>query len=379
MDFPRAQANQMRDADLQASLRQALRGFQRRNSGLALLLIGIDFVAACALAAMAVAVEAIWLKALFVVASGMVISTLFVLGHDAAHNSLSSSRALNAVLARLAFLPSLHNVTLWSIQHNRIHHQVPNVRGLNSWSPLALDEYRQMSAMSRAAYRLYRSGFGMAPYYLVNRWWRAKFFPRADVDPDLRRRAWYDFAILVAWSILWSAFVVWLGGWSGGSSPIAAVGWGFLGPFLVWNQLMGLTTLLQHTNPAVAWYRSADEARDAGGQELRTVHVRCPRWYGLVAHEIMEHPAHHLNPMIPCYRLRAAQTVLNEILGPAAKTDALSPWSLVAIVRLCKLYDYDRHLWIDFDGRPTSDIHRRADAIPEAAPRTTLSMSEGSS
>jgi len=113
MDFPRAQANQMRDADLQASLRQALRGFQRRNSGLALLLIGIDFVAACALAAMAVAVEAIWLKALFAVASGMVISTLFVLGHDAAHNSLSSSRALNAVLARLAFLPSLHNVTLW--------------------------------------------------------------------------------------------------------------------------------------------------------------------------------------------------------------------------------------------------------------------------
>jgi omega-6 fatty acid desaturase (delta-12 desaturase) len=339
---------------LQQKLRAELRRYQTRKNVLALVMFAVDLVVALGAAMLAVVVEPLWLKAVFAVVSGTVIGALFVLGHDAVHGSLTSSRRLNAVLSRLAFLPSLHNVTLWFIEHNRIHHLMPNVKGLNSWSPLSLDEYRALPTWSRALQRFYRSGVGMAPYYLGQRWWKHKFFPTAEVDPDLKALAWRDFALLLAWLALWLAILVWLGQLSGHASPLVAIVWGFALPFVIWNQFMGLTVLLQHTHPAVRWYRRDDDARDAGGQETRTVHVRFPRWYGLLGHEIMEHPAHHVNPTIPCYRLHSAQARLNEVLGTNAVVATFSPASLFAVVRKCKLYDYDRHLWLDFAGRPTS-------------------------
>jgi acyl-lipid omega-6 desaturase (Delta-12 desaturase) len=119
---------------------------------------------------------------------------------------------------------------------------------------------------------------------------------------------------------------------------------------------MGMNVLLQHTHPAVKWYLSDDEARDSGGQETRTVHVQLPRWYGVLGHEIMEHPAHHINPAIPFYRLHSAQTRLNEVLGADAVRTIFGRTSLRTVVRTCKLYDYDKHLWLDFEGLPTSAL-----------------------
>jgi len=42
-------------------------------------------------------------------------------------------------------------------------------------------------------------------------------------------------------------------------------------------------------------------------------------------------------------------------------------------LRRCKLYDYERHAWLDFEGRPTAEpILQRtaaaAQAVPELAP-----------
>src|ERR1700736_2681912 len=83
--------------------------------------------------AVAIWASALWLKILAVVVAGTAISMLFILGHDAAHKSLVANRKLNKVLGRLTFLPCLHNYTLWILQHNRLHHQATNVKGLNSY------------------------------------------------------------------------------------------------------------------------------------------------------------------------------------------------------------------------------------------------------
>jgi len=331
-----------------------LRPFQSRNNALALALFCVDFTVVIGCSLLAVALEPVWLKALAAVGAGLAVASLFVLGHDAVHGSLTSSRAVNALLGRLAFFPSLHNVSLWLLQHNRIHHQAPNVRGLNSWSPLSPEEFRALPPFSRATYRVYRSGFGMGIYYLRERWLKHKLFPRGDVDADLRPAAWLDFALLVAWLASWLAIVVAVDAATGNAGPIPAIIWGFVIPFAVWNHFMGQTALLQHTHPKVRWYRTEQEARAAGGQASRTVHVRSTRWYGLAGHDIMEHPAHHLNPMIPCYHLFAAQRRLNEVVGTGVVRDDLGPRSLVAVIRLCKLYDYDRHVWMDFAGRGRS-------------------------
>ena len=116
-------------------LRDVLRPFLDRNNSLAVAVVAIDFLAWMTTTGFAVVVEPIWLKGLLSFTSGVIIGTLFVLGHDAAHGAKTSKKWLNGFLARLVFLPALHNVSLWSIQHNRLHHRFPNVKGLNSWSP----------------------------------------------------------------------------------------------------------------------------------------------------------------------------------------------------------------------------------------------------
>jgi hypothetical protein len=64
----------------------------------------------------------------------------------------------------------------------------------------------------------------------------------------------------------------------------------------------------------------------------------------------MEHNAHHMQPGVPLYHIREAQSTL--------APDAVKfIWSLRAhmnLTRLCRFYDFDAHCWIASDGRKTS-------------------------
>ena len=51
--------------------------------------------------------ENILVKILFGVIAGFVTGRIFILGHDACHQSFTAHRTLNKVLGRIAFLPSL--------------------------------------------------------------------------------------------------------------------------------------------------------------------------------------------------------------------------------------------------------------------------------
>jgi hypothetical protein len=44
-------------------------------------------------------------------------SQLFVIGHDACHGSLTASRLLNALIGRMAFVPSAHSFSLRAYFH----------------------------------------------------------------------------------------------------------------------------------------------------------------------------------------------------------------------------------------------------------------------
>ena len=212
---------------------------------------------------------------------------------------------------------------------------------------------------------MYRCG-GFGPYYLIERWWKNKFFPGARVEGVVRRRALADAALLMAWLAAWSAGAVYAGSLAG-NAWYASLAWGVVVPFLLWNCLMGLTVYLHHTHPLVPWFRSADEAKRHGTEEL-TVHVKYPRWYGILSHDIMEHTAHHVHPLIPFYRLRAAQERLNALLGKDAIVEPMTPFYVLRLVRQCRLYDYDRKEWTGFSGTVSA---QPADALlaPEA-PRT---------
>ena len=76
----------------------------------------------------------------------------------------------------------------------------------------------------------------------------------------------------------------------------------------------------------------------------------------------MQHPAHHVMPKIPLYNLPQAQARLNALLGTRSIRHRFSIAYLLVTLARCRLYDYDRHQWLDFDGTPTA----LPIAVPEA-------------
>jgi omega-6 fatty acid desaturase (delta-12 desaturase) len=328
------------------SLRAALTGYARPSIPLALALFVATLAVYGLALAGALALPSLALRILCSIAAGATIASLFVIGHDAAHGAFTPSRALNGTIGRLAFLPALHNYSLWQVQHNRLHHRLVNVKGFNSWSPLTKAEYDALAAWRRALERLYRGPLGFAPYYLRERWWRDKFFPRHASD-RARLASWLDLALTIAALFL---FVATLLAWGGAEAVLL----GFALPFLVWNAMMGATTYLQHTHARIPWFEAIEEWRGLAGQDEVTVQVQVPRWYGFISHHVMDHPAHHAHPKIPLYRLAAAQRALNRLLGERAVAQHFSPAYLWRTLGACKLYDYREHRWLDFAGNPTS-------------------------
>jgi acyl-lipid omega-6 desaturase (Delta-12 desaturase) len=331
-------------------LRSALEPYVRRSTVLAAVLLLATLAVYGAAVAGAVAIEATLARLAAGVLAGSAIASLFVIGHDAAHGAYTGSRRLNALIGRIAFLPALHNYSLWQVQHNRLHHRMTNLKGYNSWSPLTKAEYDMLPGWRRALERLYRSPIGFAPYYLIERWWKHKFFP----GRNARAAMWLDFALLV---VFLGSFVALLAaaGQASGTGAAASVLWGFIVPFVVWNAYMGATTYIQHTHLRVAWFEALTEWRKLDGQQEISVQLGVPRWYGLISHHIMDHPAHHVHPKIPLYRIAAAQRRLNELLGERAVVQRFSPRYLLTTLARCKLYDFRRHCWLDFAGQPTSE------------------------
>jgi len=348
------------DIGREALVRKELSRFAESRTAGSLAAFAFDLALYAAGVAVAVLASDVWVKALGVIVAGTATSTLFVLGHDAAHRSLVAGNRLNAVLGRIAFLPCLHNHTLWIIQHNWLHHQSTNVRGINSFSPLSPAEFARLSPWRRGLERYYRSVAGFGAYYLVERWWRDKFFPRAATPAAKRGAAWLDFGLLVLWLALLSAGLVALDAHAGRSppAPAAAIAWGFALPFLVWNALMGMTAFLQHTNPRLPWFLTPADARASKSQAELAVYVRYPRWYDLLSHNIMQHPAHHVNPRIPWFRLAAAQRTIDALLGADAVTERMGPRYVLGLTRTCQLYDYERQQWLDFAGGATAAAER---------------------
>ncbi|MFO1302897.1 MAG: fatty acid desaturase [Burkholderiales bacterium] len=353
------------NAQREKFLRNEMRPFTKRSNLVGYGAAMLDAAIFASAVYLACASSNAWLQALFSVIAGTMISTLFVLGHDACHGALVRNRRANVALARLLMLPALHNLTLWKIEHNRVHHQEENIKGLNSWSPMSVDEFASLPRWRQWQERIYRCG-GFGPYYLVERWWKNKFFPGARVEGVARRRALADFVLLMAWLAAWCGAAVWAGS-LGGNTWYGSLAWGVAVPFLLWNCLMGLTVYLHHTHPLVPWFRNADEAARHGVEEV-CVHVKYPRWYGILSHDIMEHPAHHVHPLIPFYRLRAAQERLNELLGKDAIVEPMTPFYVLKLVRQCRLYDYDRKEWTGFAG--TVSTQPADDLLAPEAPRT---------
>jgi omega-6 fatty acid desaturase (delta-12 desaturase) len=125
-------------------------------------------------------------------------------------------------------------------------------------------------------------------------------------------------------------------------------------PFVVWNSLMGVTIFLHHTHPKVPWFIDRDEWTECEAQLQSTVHVQFLIPLDSVFHHIYKHTAHHLDVGIPLYNLAEAQTKIEAAYPDNVIVEQLTFKKFLDISRACKLYDYGKHCWLDFNGNVTA-------------------------
>jgi len=320
----------------------------------ALVLVAFDLMLFVALLALTMTLRHPMLQLLCSVASGLVIGRLFILGHDACHQSLTRHRRLNRWIGRLVFLPSLTPYSLWEVGHNVVHHGYTNLRGFDFvWQPRSLAEFEALPRGRRVLERIYRSGWAPWLYYLVEIWWARLLFPNRGYMPTRRAVFIGDGVLVCAFATVWVLTLAFAASVTG--QPVAwLVLVGFVLPFLFWNGLIGFVVYVHHTHTGVAWYDDKKSWAAAQPFVSTTVHLTFRSIMGRVLHNIMEHTAHHVDMSVPLYRLREAQALLEDKLKGHIVIQPFSWRWYVETTRRCKLYDFESHRWTDFSGHPTT-------------------------
>jgi acyl-lipid omega-6 desaturase (Delta-12 desaturase) len=324
-------------------LREVLSTFYRRSTALAVTLLVAD-IALFLAGEWLVARGSLGLQVVGCILATLAIVRLFIIGHDACHGSLTDHEPLNKLLGRIAFLPSMTPFSLWRVGHNVVHHGFNNLKGRDFvWEPLDPAEFAALSPARRLLERVYRSAFGPLPYYLVEIWWKRLYFPRKASSPGDRPEFFWDSMLVTVFAALWIGSLV----VGCKNHPILAVVLGYVVPFLVWNWTVGFVVYLHHTHPDFVWYADKKTWLKEQGILHGTVRYRIRPHWNFLLHNIMEHAAHHLDARIPLYRLKAAQAALARMV-PEIPVIELSMRTYWTTVRECKLFDFERRVWVTF-------------------------------
>jgi omega-6 fatty acid desaturase (delta-12 desaturase) len=332
--------------------RDAFRRFETPRDFTAARLVATDALLYCALVITIVHFHSWLLKAVLAIPAGVAITRLFILGHDACHGSLFSRGWINRAIGRLCFLALVTSYSLWELGHNTIHHGFTNLKGRDTiWTPLSPGEYKNASRLSRWRNRLYRTPWGVGFYYFAELWWNKLFFPSKNHVGVRRRQYLWDNLLVTFYLCLLVSAVGMVSRWPWEAS--ANILFGLVLPWIVSYWIVGFTVFVHHTHPSVQWFRNRRQWSFQRGQIEGTVHMRFPRWYSLLLHNIYEHTAHHIDSKIPCYRLAEAQRFAESRFSSQVVVERFTWEFYVRTLRDCQLYDYEQGVWLRFDGTPT--------------------------
>jgi len=335
-------------------IREWLVPLSERTSAKAIMLLILDLCIWSLFLAGTVVLEAWWAKLFCAVGAGFTIGRLFIIGHDACHQSLTPHRTLNKWIGRIAFLPSLTPYSLWDIGHNVVHHGYTNLKGFDFvWAPLTKDEFQALGPVQRMLDRVYRSGWAPGLYYMIEIWWNKMFFPNKKNMPTRRPIFIKDNLLVSVFALLWLGVTYHLAQVT--DQSIWVLGLFFvLIPFFFWCAMIGFVVYVHHTHVKVSWHDERTAWSKAQPFVSTTVHLTFPFKIGALMHHIMEHTAHHVDMSIPLYKLKSAQSMLETMLPERIIVQPFS-WSwYFETAKSCKLYDFSRRCWTDYQGHSTS-------------------------
>ncbi len=312
-----------------------------------------DLAVYAALVTALILVDSFWLLVPLWILTGLAISGLFILGHDAAHGALFKSGRLNYLLGQFGMLPSLHLYEAWVFGHNRIHHGHTTREIMDYvWHPLSPEQYAALSTTGKLLHRLKWSSLGGGIYYMHEIWWQKmvwNFQPPERVRGAVRR----DQLVVGGYAALVSGALL-VGGYLGGGGLSGAL-WMwfkvFAMPFLLWNYSIGIAVYVHHICQDIPWHKRRDWDKFTGQVKGTTV-IYMPAWLNFFYHNIFLHVAHHVDMRIPFYGLPAATEALRERYGDEIVVRGYGLRDYLETTKNCKLFDFEQGLWLRYDGAP---------------------------
>ncbi len=305
-----------------------------------------------------VAVDSVLAAVVFAIVGGVAGSQLFVIGHDACHGSFTASRWLNALIGRMAFVPSAHSFSLWAYFHNGLHHNFTNLRGQDFvWTPMSPDEFSRLSTIRQLMEFVYRhpTGAGFGLYYLIELWRRRLAWPTRLVPRKVAPSAYMDVATnATAWLLVGAAtaFLCDLGV----LECLCGMALFFAVSLVIITWAIGFVVYFNHTHPRLKWYECPVKWRAEFSQDAGACHVTFSGvWWYVLPNVVMNHTLHHLDTRIPVRNLADAEAHLESTTGARLLSWRWTPVRHYAVMKRCGLYDYAEGEWVTLDWKKIGD------------------------
>ncbi len=277
------------------------------------------------------------------IVTGIAVSSLFVLAHDAAHGSLVKNKWLAEIIGTVFMLPSLNVYRLWCYGHNRVHHGFTSFSPIDwIWRPLTISEYRELSTFRRLVYRMERSFYGCGLHYVIKVWWpKMMNFMPTGLPKEQVKALRLSKLVVISFAVIFAIVAYKLGGFTG-------VFLGLILPFIVFNYVISLVVYLHHTHPDIPFFDEKNEWNQAIGVIYCTTVVKAHWLIDMVTHHILTHTPHHIDIRIPFYRLKTAFNGIKKDHAQYLHEYKLTWKTLRSVFKQCKLYDYHNHKWYSF-------------------------------
>jgi omega-6 fatty acid desaturase (delta-12 desaturase) len=278
---------------------------------------------------------------------GLIMARAFILYHDFMHGSiLKGSRPAQLLLYALG-LVMLVPPRSWRESHNYHHANVAKlgIPAVGSYPILTTAEWLKASRAQRLVYRWSRHPLTILSAYL------SIFALTITIAPLLKnpRKNWDSaLSLLVHGGALVGLWLI-----GGPALPFFVL----LLPFAIASALGAYLFYAQHTFPGIKMLR-ADEWTYYRAALESSSYLKTGPVMGWFLGNIGYHHVHHLNRLIPFYRLPEAMTAIPELQNPTVTS--LHPREILACLRL-NLWDEQTSRMISYSevGQPVPTIAQR--------------------
>lgn len=282
-----------------------------------------------------------WITLLLAIPAGGLLVRAFIIQHDCGHGSFFGSRKLNDFVGRLMSVLTVAPYGLWRREHALHHATSGNLdrRGAGDIETLTVSEYQALSTFGKLRYRLYRNpiflfGFGVPFYFAIiqrSPWLHA--LPARD--------AWKSVMGLNLALVAFYAPLVYVFGWS----DVLFVVWPIVH---LASAIGGWLFFVQHQFEETRW-DIAGEWDFQVAALLGSSFYDLPRALNWITGNIGLHHIHHLNSMIPNYRLVDCLNACPELKA----LNRLTLFESFECARL-KLWDEANRRMVRFDELPAT-------------------------